>query len=495
MTLSPESSALPAAEPVSSYSLRPTLGRVMVAWGFGAVWMYITTGATLTQYAKLLGVTPFGFGLLAALPFLGALTQLPSSFLMERYGWRKPIFLWANLIHRFLWIAIGAVPWILPQTWWWAGLIGLMLLSSMLGHAASPAWISWMADLIPPRLRARYFSRRVQFGQSVGLVVTILMGLLLDWWQGKGTEWLRTGISLSLILGGLSGIADIVFFFKVPDPRDRVSRPGMGLRDLVRRPLADRNFRLFLGYTATMTFATGFVGQFIWLFILDVAKMSNTRANLLLITIPLTMAIICYPIWGRVVDRFGSKPALMLAGLLVVNGASSWILVQGKYWYYGYLAVLVSTVAWPAMDLASFNLLLRTSDSRGAVRAGSATAAISSLVSAIAGTLSGLFGGTVAHFMGDWHRTFFGLNFTFHCVLFVISAVLRLAALGWLLGLRETHNYAARDALRYVKADVFSNLQAAFYFPMRQFGRLSTLSFRLRFPTWQDRQRQRKRKP
>ncbi|OPZ25554.1 MAG: Major Facilitator Superfamily protein [Lentisphaerae bacterium ADurb.BinA184] len=491
MTALPESAAAPAPEP-PPYSLRPTLSRVMTAWGFGAVWLYITTGATLTQYAKLLHVTPFGFGLLAALPFLGALTQLPASLVMERYGWRKPIFLWANLVHRFLWIVIGAMPWLLPMTWWWAGLIGLMLLSSMCAHAATPAWMSWMADLVPPRLRARYFSRRVQFGQIVGLVVTVLMGLLLDRWQGKGTLYLRTCISLALILGGVSGIADILFFFKVPDPRGHAPRPGLGLRELVRRPLADRNFRHFLGYTATMTFATGFVTQFIWLYILDVVHMSNTRANLLLITVPLVMAVLCYPVWGRVVDRFGSKPALMLAGLLVVNGASAWILVQGRYWYYGYLTVLLSSVSWPAMELASFNLLLRTSDSRGAVRAGSATAAINSLVTCIAGTLSGVFGGTMAELLGDWQRSFLGLTLTFHAVLFVISAVLRLAALAWLLGLRETHEYAARDALRYVKADVFSNLQAVFLVPVRQFGRLGNLSFRLRLPGWQG-QRNRRR--
>ena len=462
--------------------LRPVLRRVTIAWLFGSAWMYITSGAALTQYAKLLHVTPFGFGVLAALPFISAMVQLPTSYVIERYGHRRAIFLWTNIVHRSLWLGIGVLPWILPQSWWWAGLIGLMMLSSMLGHMAVPAWVSWMADLVPARLRGRYFSRRIQYGQGVGLVITLLVGMMLDWAQGKSADghYLRNGISVALILAAFSGFADILFFFRVPDPCEHQARHRESPKVILRRVLGDRNFRFLLGYSATMTFATAFVGQFVWLYILDVAKMSNTMANLLLITIPLIIAMICYPLWGRVIDRFGSKPALLLAGLLVINGATAWIFVRPESWHWGYLFVMGSTVAWPAMDLAGFNLILRMSHSRGTLRAGSTTGAINSMVCAVAGTLSGLFAGAVAQWLGnDWQGSLFGWPLTYHGVLFIASAVLRAAALLWVLGLQESRNFATRDALRYIMADVFSNLQEVISMPSRGLAHLGRLSYKL----------------
>ena len=41
----------------------------MVAWIFGAAWLYLTTGAVFTRFAKLLNMPAFGYGVLAALPF------------------------------------------------------------------------------------------------------------------------------------------------------------------------------------------------------------------------------------------------------------------------------------------------------------------------------------------------------------------------------------------------------------------------------------------
>ena len=67
-----------------SNSLRHSLSLVRVAWMSGAMWMYITTGAVLTRYAQSIGLPNFGFGLLAALPFICSLAQLPSSLFLER---------------------------------------------------------------------------------------------------------------------------------------------------------------------------------------------------------------------------------------------------------------------------------------------------------------------------------------------------------------------------------------------------------------------------
>jgi len=112
---------------------------VTIAWMFGSAWLYITTGAALTKYARSLGLPPFWFGVLAAVPFAGALFQLPASFAMARHGHRKGLMLTSGVVHRLLWVAVAAVPWVLPGAWWWPGLLVLVALSSVSGHVCTPA--------------------------------------------------------------------------------------------------------------------------------------------------------------------------------------------------------------------------------------------------------------------------------------------------------------------------------------------------------------------
>lgn len=466
----------------SQTNLRAALRRVVVAWLFGAAWMYLVSGASFTRYAKLLHVSNFGFGLLASIPFVGALVQLPASFLMERYGHRKATFLWCATLHRFLWLVIAGLPWLLPERWQWSGLLILMLASTVLANISTPAWMAWMAELIPGRIRGRYFSRRVQYGQAVGLVLSILSGMALDWPQPEESRLLRNVISSLFAFAGVCGIVDILLFLKVPDTARATHRPSLTFGDLIRAPLADRNFRRFLGYSFTMTFATGFVGQFVWLYLFDVVGASNVWANLLLISVPLLIGMATYPFWGRIVDRFGSKPALIAAGILVINGATFWMFITRDNWLPGYILVLTSTAAWAGMDIASFNLLLRMTEIRSGKRSSdSAVIALNSVAVAIAGTLSGLFGGSVAEWLGSgWSATVFGWPLTYHAVLFLCSAVLRTAAVAWIFTLKEPQGkVATRVALRYMAADAYSNLLQATFFPARVFVRLAKATWKV----------------
>jgi sulfite exporter TauE/SafE len=110
-------SLLPKQTSSSQNSVRRPLSPIVWAWGFGAVWMYITTGAVFTRFAKALDVSEFGFGVLAAMLFFGALAQLPASYVLERFGHRKTIFVVVGVFHRLLWTMIAAISWFVSMEW------------------------------------------------------------------------------------------------------------------------------------------------------------------------------------------------------------------------------------------------------------------------------------------------------------------------------------------------------------------------------------------
>ena len=449
------------------FGRREVLRRILVAWIFGATWQSITTGATLTRYAKSLHVTEFGFGILAAIPFIAAFAQLPASFLVERYGHRKRVFLVANLIHRFFWLVIAAIPWLVSVDQRPLGLITLMLVSSLSQHTTAPAWYSWLSDIVPARIRGRYLSRRTQAGQIVSLVLTVAVGVALDWAEGISGLALSRVLSVLLAMAAVCGLVDILFFVRIPDHGGHERNQHYGWRNLFVEPLRNRSFRRYLGFTAMMTFSIGYVGQFSWLYAFDVANMSNVQANFLLMTCPMVLAMFGVSFWGRMIDRLGRKPVAMIATAFVIQGGVLWIVIREGSIMPAYLGILVAAFAWPGVELASYNILLGLVRQEKGGGRNTAYVALNSVVVATAGTASGLFGGVLASWLKDWHGDFLGLPMTYHCILFLMSMFFRFFALLCLRGIEDPRAFTARQAISYMAADMHSNIQNALMVPVR----------------------------
>lgn len=465
-----------AASP--SHDVRYAMRHVTTAWLFGAAWLYLTMGAALTRYAKLLGLPPFGFGILAAMPFAGALTQLPSSYFMARCGRRKQVLLVAGIFSRVVWVLIALIPWVLPNAWWWPGLLLCRAMSSLSGHIMAPAVMSWFGDLVPRRIRGRYFSRRNQLGRLVGLVVTLAAGKVLDHYHAGSEVVMLRALSTLLALGGILGVVDFLWLAPVPDVEHQPN-PEQRLWQLFREPLADQDFRHFLGYTATVTLGMGFISQFVWLYLFDVLLLNHTAANAMLVAIPLVVGYFAVPGWGRLQDRLGLKPTLVLAGIGIVPGAAWWILVTPENWWMGYAGVLTAIAAWAGVELANFNILIGIGASRRGRRQGTAYLALNSIVVAAAGVLSGLFGGAVATVLQGWEGSILGFRLTYHGVLFLVSGALRFGALFWLIGMREPQAHSTLAAARYIAVNIYSNLRQGIFMPVRRVIRLRTLAYRL----------------
>jgi len=413
------------------------LVRMNWAAGFAAAFAAITTTA-INRYGQALHLTPFAFGVLAALPFLTAFAQIPASYLVERWGHRKGVAIAGILTHRALWLVIAAVPWIVPRAWWWLGLLAFTGMTYTFAHLGTPATTSWAADLVPARLRGRYYALRGQLVRIINVPVCLLLGWALDKATQGGAQMLLLVLSIVLALAALLGMVDSLLCLKLPDPWHRPRADGLPFWEVLRQPLRNRNFRFFLGYNGFITLATGFVSPFVWLYLTEVVKLSNATAIFMNMVGTSVISLLGMRLWGRLVDRWGYRRVLLTAGVLVINGASAWAFVTPHTLWWGYLVVLISSIAWPGMELAGGNLLYEMSEtSRDGESLGSAYAAINSAVVAVMGTLSGLLGGGVAELLKDWSFPIGEWRLTYHVVLFVLSGFLRMVALLWVLGMRK----------------------------------------------------------
>ena len=185
----------------------------------------------LTRFAAGLGATRFEFGVLTSLPYLGALLSIIGAMLVERHGRRRLIFLLGLYSSRLLWFPIAIVPlWMLyrgmPESWAMGTFLFLVFVTNATGAVGGVPWSSWMADLVPARVRGKYFSRRRQWALLSAIPTAVLAGWVLDWRSGfLGHMSTMNLCAMLFICSAVFGIADIATFHWVPDIY-KPPRPG-----------------------------------------------------------------------------------------------------------------------------------------------------------------------------------------------------------------------------------------------------------------------------
>src|SRR5688572_23472802 len=480
----------PRAEggPPRGAELRRTLGVVTIAWMFGSVWLTATSGAPLTLFARGLRASEFEFGLLSALPFIASLLSLPASLATDRTGARKKIFLWGLMLQRLMWFPIALAPVLIVQYFGIAAsapAVALFLILVFVMHTGQavggPAWVSWMADIVPDRSRGRYFSRRRQWGILSAIPAAFLAGWLLDRLHepGQASNYLTTlwWCAIIFMAAAVFGLVDIVMFRWVPEVR-AAPRHHEPLRSIFAQPLRDPQFLWFAGFVATLVFAISFMGQFVTLYFIDKLKITSVQTQLILLVAPMLAQLAVLPVWGHAADRMGNKPVLAIASLGLVPIGLGWCFMNRDMLWLGYVLSAAGAALWTGVEVANFNVVLEMAGSGAAddpeKTGGSNYVAVNSVIINLAGCFGGLASGALAQSLRtwNWHIGALGLGtITFYELLFAISGVLRLlAAVIFLPHLHEPQARPTHEALRFMTANIYNNLFNAVLLPLRMMG-------------------------
>ena len=460
--------------PAAAPSLRKTLGIITLSGVFWCVWFNTATGTPLTLFAQHLGASNFEFGILTALPFLASLMSVPGSFLIERSGRRKETFLWSLYAQRLAWAPIALIPLTLIGKGETGRaltvFLGLMFLMYAVGSVGSPAWLSWMSDVVPSRLNGKYFSRRRQWGILAAAPAAAFIGWFLDHRVGNDSRAILGWCSIFFLCAGVCGLADIHMFQYVP-AKDRPPRRSHRLRDTFREPLRDRPFLCASGFIATLTFALTFLGQFATLYMLDQVGAGNMTVQMALVVAPMVGQWLMLGAWGRAADRAGKRPLLILAAIGLAPVGIGWCFVtRGSLWL-AYLLSGLGAALWTGVEVVNLNLVLERSAGRHQGSAGYAAA--NSVVVNVAGCLGGLAAGGIAQLLQNWHwQPFHGWKIlSFYDVLFLAGGGLRVLALvAFLPLLREPSARSVGYVARFMIVSLGKSAIKLFGVPVRAFG-------------------------
>jgi MFS family permease len=286
------------------------------------VWM-IGLGTPMVLLCEKLGANPSQLGVIYAAVFLLLPVQLAATALLPILGFRRQI-LWAwGIRGLFLIVPVVIVFWAPehPEPWvlavFMASIFGFCLFRAI----GATAMLPWMFDILPERIRGRYFATDTLVIGLAGVMTLLLSSLLFFLFSPYNA--FRILFSLTLV----AAVVSLCFLRKLPDGRRPVviplSRFFRRAPELCFRPT---HYRRFLLLQLTYGVAGYAFAPFSVYYLKTALNYSQSYilAMMALQFVGMFAAAIVIKEW---IDRLGAKPFFVLSNLATIGFQVYWLLM------------------------------------------------------------------------------------------------------------------------------------------------------------------------
>ena len=275
----------------------------------------LTSGVLLVGFAMQLGASDQIIGILAAIPFLSQLAQIPAVWLIGALRRRKAITLIGTTAGRAVILALAVLPFLPDREAALWMLIAGQFVIGVLGAIGGCAWNSWIHDLLPKEGLGDFFARRLFWATGLGMAASLLVRpsgrprrrpvrrrgphrlCLLDHRAvGRRRRFRQLVVADQGAGAGRCAL-----------PNGDAARPN--LFATLRQPLRDRNFRRLIVFMVSWNFATNLAAPFIAVYL--VQQLGFELGFVVLLSVLSQLAnILTLRWWGVVADRFSTKSVL-----------------------------------------------------------------------------------------------------------------------------------------------------------------------------------------
>ncbi|MBN2374001.1 MFS transporter [bacterium] len=305
-----------------------------------------------SAYAVFLEANNIYLGLLASLPHtLGSLFQIYSSRLLKLLKSRKRFICIFALLQGLTYIPI-----ILVFFWGSLRIISLLLLVCLywiFGMILGPAWNSWMGDLVDENVRGTYFGHRNKIAGFVAFFTFVVGGYILQSFS-NGKERQYIGFMIIFILALISRMLSFFFLTKKYEPMyDIFKEFKIHFMDFLRQERF-KNYRFFIFYLSLMNFAVYIAGPFFTPYMLYDLRLDYKTFTIINAS-SLIIKFLAMPVWGELMDKYGTRKILVLSGLLLPLIPLLWIFSSSVR--YLVLIQIYNGFVWAGFEIASFSFL------------------------------------------------------------------------------------------------------------------------------------------
>jgi MFS family permease len=341
------------AEPEKTESIQKRSLRNSIVEGSAASVMNSFGDAYVSPAAIHLGATNQQIGILGSLPhMLGAIAQMASVKLLDMTRRRKATVLLCSFLQGLMWLPMLAIPLFMPPGAAVWPLIAVFTLYVVASNFLSPAWNSWMGDIVPPEKRGRYFGKRNGTISVVGFTALITAGLILH--RMKAIDKVALGFAILFGVAFLARMGSTFMLSRIHDPGYVVQKTDyFSLLDFLKRS-PNSNFAHFVFYVSALTFSVQVAAPFFTVYMLRDLKFNYLQFMFCQAAAVITqLFVIRY--WGKLGDRFGNKKLLNVTGVMVAAIPMLWA-VSGNF-YFILMIQGCAAFAWAGFGLAAGNFI------------------------------------------------------------------------------------------------------------------------------------------
>ena len=398
----------------------------------------------ITKFALMMHATPFQFGILTSIGQLSQLFQPLASVITKNLESRKNTTVNYALTGRFLTLLIPVIPFVFEGNTAMLVFLSVCFLSTVLQAISGNMWIAWISDLVPLRFRGRFFSNRSVYLTIAAILTGYVFGFFLDLFdsaEGRLAEKFKGFIPFGeyfnksnmpyayiIIFGTASaiGLYGLKILKTQHENRKKIETESSSV--LVFSPFKDKNFHKLLIFGCWWMLAVGVGAPFWQPYMITGFKMSMIELQVYGTFATFGSLLMLRP-WGRFIDRFGNKPAMIIAIILGSVNPAAWLFATADNYWFLFIEAFASGIMWSGTGIIITNLVLAVApDGKQQIYSGMYSA-VAGLAMVVTMLMSGTFLPPPMQIVG--------LNLDSEQVLFGLTAVLRLTAIIPLIGVYE----------------------------------------------------------
>ncbi len=372
----------------------------------GQAMVTLTEGVLLVGLADALDAPLFLIGLLAAIPPLTQLVQIPSTYLIEKYRSRKKITLLAYTGTRVCLILVALVPLLFSPALALIFLLIFILFRGIFAGLGAAAWNSIVHDLVPRDKLGEFFSRRWTYSIAISIVLSLLAGFLLRGWSGWFPDRELQVYSIIFFLGFLAGTIGLYSMSKTPEvPMPPVQEKTKFLK-VFKRPFKDPNFRRLIAFLGSWNFTLFLASPFFTIYLLRRLEFGMSFV-ITMTVLSQVVNLVFMRVWGNFSDRYSNKSVLGISGPLFLIAIILWTFTgtPGRYVLTIPLLIVIYIllgVAMSGVTLATGNISLKLAPKRE----GTSYLAVNNLVSSLAMGTGPILGGVISNLLAEQRLSF-----------------------------------------------------------------------------------------
>ena len=255
----------------------------------------IASTSFISAFAVYLGLSDFAIGIYALLDTMTNVIQVFAAPLFSKIGQSKKIVLTNYSIYRIASVCFAFIPFISSdiniRTMLFFIIASIYAITGEIGYIT---FVNWRMTLIKKEDRTTFASTRNIYKNTVVLLFSLIMGVVLDKFTASGYE--LYGFLFLFILVFIIAFIDIALRINTYKPE--VIQEKISVLDNIKIPAGDKKFRSVLITCGLNRFAYGMGTMYLNVFLLRYLKISYIYYSILNIILNLSDAI-SSKFWGN----------------------------------------------------------------------------------------------------------------------------------------------------------------------------------------------------